>query len=110
MSKQYDREFKENAVRYYKEHKDLNMKRCATDLGIAASWTYDGFVYLTSVMDLYSRKIISWVLSPTLESKWIVQAINKAKAIRNVKEALIIHSDRGIQYTCEAYRNAELKI
>uniref|UniRef100_UPI0025D2DABC IS3 family transposase n=1 Tax=uncultured Clostridium sp. TaxID=59620 RepID=UPI0025D2DABC len=69
-------------------------------------WTYDGFVYLTSVMDLYSRKIISWVLSSTLESKWIVQAINKAKAIRNVKEALIIHSDRGIQYTCEAYRIA----
>ena len=48
-------------------------------------------------MDLYSRKIISWVLSPTLESKWIVQAINKAKAIRNVKAPLIIHSDRGIQ-------------
>lgn len=69
-------------------------------------WTYDGFVYLTSVMDLYSRKIISWVLSPTLESKWIVQAINKAKAIRNVKAPLIIHSDRGIQYTCEAYRKA----
>ena len=73
-------------------------------------WTYDGFVYLTSVMDLYSRKIISWVLSSTLESKWIVQAINKAKAIRNVKEALIIHSDRGIQYTCEAYRIVEQKI
>lgn len=69
-------------------------------------WTYDGFVYLTSVMDLYSRKIISWVLSPTLESKWIVQAINKAKAIRNVKAPLIIHSDRGIQYTCKAYRKA----
>ena len=57
-------------------------------------------------MDLYFRKIISWVLSPTLESKWIVQAINKAKAIRNVKAPLIIHSDRGIQYTCEAYRKA----
>lgn len=69
-------------------------------------WTYDGFVYLTSVMDLYFRKIISWVLSPTLESKWIVQAINKAKAIRNVKAPLIIHSDRGIQYTCKAYRKA----
>lgn len=38
-------------------------------------WTYEGFVYLTSVMDLYSRKIISWVLSTTLESKWVVQAI-----------------------------------
>lgn len=69
-------------------------------------WTYDGFVYLTSVMDLYSRKIISWVLSSTLESKWVVQAINKARATRNIDEALIIHSDRGIQYTCEAYRKA----
>lgn len=67
-------------------------------------WTYDGFVYLTSVMDLYSRKIISWVLSLTLEAKWVVQAINKAKSIRNVDEALIIHLDRGIQYTCEYYR------
>ena len=31
-------------------------------------WTFEGFVYLTSVMDLYSRKIISWVLSETLEA------------------------------------------
>ena len=28
MSKQYDKEFKENAVRYYNEHEDLNLKRC----------------------------------------------------------------------------------
>ena len=30
-------------------------------------WTIDGFVYLTSIMDLYSRKIIAWTLSKTLE-------------------------------------------
>ena len=41
--------------------------------------TYEGFVYLTSIMDLYSRKIISWVLSRILESNWVAQAINKAK-------------------------------
>lgn len=63
-------------------------------------------VYLTSIIDLYSRKIISWVLSTTLESKWIVQAIDKAKAKRSVNNALIIHSDRGIQYTSDAYRAA----
>jgi len=31
-------------------------------------WTFEGFVYLTSIMDLYSRKIISWVISTTLEA------------------------------------------
>ena len=75
-------------------------------IDITYIWTYEGFVYLTSIMDLYSRKIISWVLSTTLESKWIVQAINKAKTKRGVSNPLIIHSDRGIQYTCEAYRAA----
>ena len=30
-------------------------------------------------MDLYSRKIISWVLSDTLEAKWVIEAIEKAK-------------------------------
>lgn len=49
-------------------------------------WTYEGFVYLTSIMDLYSRKIISWVLSDTLETKWVVEAVNKAKKVRNVSK------------------------
>ena len=35
--------------------------------------TFEGFVYLTSVMDLYSRKIISWVLSETLEASHVVE-------------------------------------
>lgn len=69
-------------------------------------WIYEGFVYLTSIMDLYSRKIISWVLSTTLESKWVVQAINKAKARRGFNDPIIIHSDRGMQYTSEAYKAA----
>ena len=67
-------------------------------------WTYEGFVYLTSIMDLYSRKIISWVLSDTLEAKWVIKAVNKAKQVRNVDKPLVMHSDRGIQYTCSAYR------
>ena len=69
-------------------------------------WTYEGFVYLTSIMDLYSRKIISWVLSTTLEARWVVEAINKAKASRNINRPLVMHSDRGIQYTCAAYQEA----
>ena len=37
MSKQYDKEFKENAVTYYKEHDELNIKKCSENLGIAPS-------------------------------------------------------------------------
>ncbi|RQV92490.1 MAG: IS3 family transposase [Calditrichaeota bacterium] len=69
-------------------------------------WTFEGFAYLTSIMDLYSRKIISWVLSTTLEAKWVIEAINKAKRARNINRPLVIHSDRGIQYTCAAYKEA----
>jgi transposase InsO family protein len=69
-------------------------------------WTFEGFVYLTSIMDLFSRKIISWVLSDTLEAKWVVEAIEKAKLKRNVDKPLVMHSDRGIQYTCGLYQEA----
>jgi len=69
-------------------------------------WTLKGFVYLTSIMDLYSRKIISWILSDTLEAKWVIEAVRKAKASRKVEKPLVIHTDRGIQYVCKEYINA----
>ncbi len=58
-------------------------------------WTVDGFVYLTSMMDLFSRKIIAWTLSDTLEVSCVIHTINKAKARRNTELPLVIHSDRG---------------
>ena len=68
-------------------------------------WTFAGFVYLTSIMDLYSRKIIAWVLSDTLEAKWIIEAVAKAQKIRKVTKPLIIHTDRGCQYVSRDYIN-----
>ena len=61
-------------------------------------WTINGFVYLTSIMDLYSRKIIAWTLSNTLEVSCVIETINKAKTRRKIEEPLIMHSDRGMQY------------
>ena len=57
-------------------------------------------------MDLFSRKIISWVLSDTLETKWVIEAINKAKTERTISKPLILHSDRGVQYTSSEYVHA----
>ena len=69
-------------------------------------WTFEGFVYLISVMDLYLRKIISWVLSETLEASHVVECIEKAKRVRDVEKPLIFHCDRGCQYVSEAFQKA----
>ena len=73
-------------------------------------WTFDGFVYLTSIMDLYSRKIIAWTLSTSMEVSCVIDTVNKAKARRNTDLPLIIHSDRGSQYVSQAYRDATEKM
>lgn len=67
-------------------------------------WTIDGFVYLTSIMDLFSRKIIAWTLSQTLETSCVIETINKAIDRRKLDVPLIIHSDRGSQYVSKEYK------
>ena len=69
-------------------------------------WTFEGFVYLTSIMDLFSRKIIAWVLSTTLEAVHVVDCVEKAKQRRNIRKPLIFHCDRGCQYVSDAFRAA----
>ena len=69
-------------------------------------WTIDGFVYLTSVMDLFSRKIIAWTLSDTMELKWVLSTIEAAKNRRRIDKPLILHSDRGSQFVSKEYQKA----
>ena len=73
-------------------------------------WTQDGFVYLNCIMDLFSRKIIAWTLSKTMEVSTVLETINKAKAYRQTDLPLIIHTDRGSQYVSIAWREATEKM
>ncbi len=73
-------------------------------------WTTEGFAYLASIMDLYSRKIIAWTLSETLEVSCVIETINKAKARRNTEQPLILHSDRGSQYVSKEYQRATVNM
>ena len=73
-------------------------------------WTTEGFTYLTSIMDLYSRKIIAWTLSDTMGVACVIDTINKAKARRNTEQPLILHSDRGSQYVSNEYRKATVNM
>lgn len=64
----------------------------------------DGFVYLSCIMDLYSRRIISWKLSKTLDTGPILESLKEARKKRPADELIMIHTDRGIHYTCELYK------
>ena len=58
-------------------------------------WTReDGFVYLTSVMDLFSRKIIAWVLARTMDADKVLECLIKAKERRETDHPTVIHSAR----------------
>jgi transposase InsO family protein len=67
-------------------------------------WTKeDDFVYLVSVMDAFSRKIIAWKLSKSLEVGFVIDCIRIAKERRKTSDILVIHSDRGSHYISKAY-------
>jgi putative transposase len=68
--------------------------------------TRQGWLYLTTVIDLFDRKAIGWALSDTMKtSATVIPAFNMAKTNRPItsKQSLIFHSDRGIQYACEEF-------
>lgn len=64
--------------------------------------TKKGFVYLSCIMDLYSRRIVAWEPAPSLETKYVVSAIRKAIS-KSGTRPVVIHTDRGVQYTSVAY-------
>ena len=70
----------------------------------------EGFVYLTSIMDLYSRKIVAWELTRDMKAENVLEAVKKAQYIRNIQSPLVIHSDRGIQFTSKEYEEITVKL
>ena len=65
--------------------------------------TIDGFCYLALITDMYSRKIVGYDLSDSLELNGCVRALNKAIYQAKTTNGLIHHSDRGIQYCSNVY-------
>ncbi len=57
-----------------------------------------GFMYLTAVMDVYSRKIFSWGVSNSQDAKWCKQVLQQAISLYGKPE--IVNSDQGSQYCC----------
>lgn len=74
----------------------------------------NGFAYLSLITDAYSRKIVGFYLSKTLEAAGSIKALKMALYNNSSQENLIHHSDRGVQYCCNDYitilKNKKIKI
>jgi len=60
-----------------------------------------GFMYMVAIIDLYSRYIVNWSISNTMEAKWVVDTIKDA--VKKHGKPDIINSDQGSQFTSDEY-------
>lgn len=67
-------------------------------------WTDEGWLYLATVMDLYSRMLIGWSISERMTAGLVIDALKMALWRRKMPKGVIVHSDRGSQYCSAAYR------
>lgn len=65
--------------------------------------TYEGWLYLAVVMDLFSRKIIGWSMKSTLAKEIVLDALLMAIWRRSPSGEVIIHSDQGSQYSSDEW-------
>lgn len=61
--------------------------------------TWEGWLYLSFVLDTYSRRIVGWSMANNLKTDLVLDALNMAIYTRRPSPGLIHHSDRGSQYT-----------
>ena len=67
--------------------------------------TQTGWLYLATVIDLYSRQVVGWSMADNMKSKLVNDALTMALFQRKPKKGLIWHTDRGSQYASESHRS-----
>jgi transposase InsO family protein len=78
----------------------LNTRWCG-DITYIATW--EGWLYLATVIDIASRRVVGFALADHLRTELIAGALSNAVAARDPEPGVIFHSDRGCQYTSAAY-------
>ena len=83
---------------------DVDRANAAWCGDITYLWTEEGWLYLSVLLDLYSRKVVGWAMSDRIDSNLVTDALKMALGRRHPAQGLIHHSDRGSQYAAHAYR------
>lgn len=83
-------------------HADRPNRKWVTDITYID--TAEGWLYLASVMDLFSRKVVGWAMSDKIDSDLATRALRMAWITRQPLRGLLHHSDQGRQFTGAAYQ------
>lgn len=67
-------------------------------------WTMEGWLYLCIILDLYSRIVAGWAMSSQMTIDLTIRALSMAVMHRSPAPGLVFHSDRGIQYAADGFR------
>jgi transposase InsO family protein len=67
--------------------------------------TAEGWLYVSAVLDLYSRKIVGWSMARHLRTELVSEALKMAFVRRKPRAGLLHHSDRGVQYASSGYQD-----
>jgi putative transposase len=67
-------------------------------------WTREGWLYLAVILDLFSRKVVGMAMSDRLKKEVVMGALSQALARRDGEEPFFHHSDKGCQYTSQAFQ------
>ena len=60
-------------------------------------WTWEGWLYVAAVLDVFSRKIVGWSMADHLRTELVTDALDMALFVRRPQDGLVLHSDRGCQ-------------
>ena len=96
-----------SGVRLYYPNLIRGMKVNGPDQVWATDLTYirllSEYVYVSAIIDVYTRKVIGWAISRELSHKFCLEALKIALTNRGNPKGVVHHSDRGVQYCCEDY-------
>jgi transposase InsO family protein len=67
--------------------------------------TKEGWLYLCVILDLCSRKVVGWSLGSHISTELAASALSMAVIHRNPEKGLVFHSDRGVQYAADMFRD-----
>lgn len=67
--------------------------------------TYEGYLYVAVVLDLFSRRVVGWSMDKTMDRHLVINALLMAVWQRQPKKEVLVHSDQGSQYGSHDYLN-----